>query len=87
MSDNELPEIEPRLPENLFDRLEELHRRQEERGLTELEQAIVVHDLRRFNEAMLPVAEQLASVMSEVLGEFTEALQPLADRVSEEGVQ
>jgi len=42
---NGRPEIEPRLPDNPQERLAELRRRSEERGLTELEKMIVADDL------------------------------------------
>lgn len=82
MSDD-LPEVEAPLPDNLLDRLEELHRRKEERGLTNAEQAIVVSDLKQFNEAMEPLVETMTDAISEMMADVTSAMKPLVESMNE----
>lgn len=48
---DETPQVEPPLPDTLLDRLEELKRREEARRLTNLEQAVLLSDLRAFSDA------------------------------------
>lgn len=65
MTNDELPQVEPPLPDNLLDRLEELKRRNEARGLTNLEQAILLNDIWQFNEAMKPLVNTITEAMYE----------------------
>lgn len=56
---DEKPEVEPPLPDSLSDRLDELRRRQEARGLTTLERAVLLSDLRGITSAMEPLVEPM----------------------------
>ena len=69
---DEKPEVEPPLPDSLLDRLDELKRRQEARGLTTLERAVLLSDLREFNEAMTPLVEAMGETSRETVGECEE---------------
>lgn len=77
------PEVEPPLPDSLLDRLDELKRRQEARGLTNLERAVLLSDLREFNEAMKPLAQTMADMLGEVASNITEAMTPLVEAMGE----
>ncbi len=80
---DEKPEIEPPLPDNMLDRLRELQARDEARGLTNLEQAILLSDIRQFNNAMKPLAETMIETMGEVAKQMNDALTPLVEAVDE----
>lgn len=83
MTDDNLPEVEAPLPDNLLDRLEELHRRKEERGLTEVEKAIVLNDLRQFNKAMTPLMETMGEAMGELAEAINNSVEILARAMTE----
>jgi hypothetical protein len=80
---SEKPQVEPPLPDTLLERLEELKRRDEARGLTNLEQAILMNDLRQFNEALKPLVNTMAEAMNEVVDNVTSAMEPLVEAMSE----
>lgn len=84
MTDDTLPEIEAPLPTDLLDRLAELKRRDETRGLTNLEQVILVDDLHQFNEAMKPLAEALTEVLNEVTKNIASAMEPMVEAMDGE---
>lgn len=85
-SESDKPEIEPRLPDNILDRLEELHRRYEDRGLTDLEWMILVNDLRQFSEAVDPLIQTMTDAIGEIMDDFTETMTDAMAEVYPESV-
>ena len=80
---SEKPQVEPPLPDTLLERLEELKRRDEARGLTNLEQAILLNDLRQFNETMKPLVKTMAEAINEVVDNVTSAIEPMVEVMDE----
>mgnify|MGYP006926915284 CR=1 FL=1 len=76
------PEIEPRLPDELLPRLEELHRRKERRGLTELEKMVVANDCENFIDGMKPIMSDMAEVMTDVMNDMVTAMTPVVESIS-----
>lgn len=77
------PEIEPRLPDDLLPRLEELQRRKERRGLTELEKMVVANDCKNLIDGMKPVVESVNEMLSESVGQMMKAMQPMVETMAE----
>ena len=71
------------LPDDLLERLDELQRREDERGLTNAEQEQLEQDVETFIETAKPAVKTMVKILGDAMSELVEGLQPELEELIE----